>query len=323
MSLYNIQFDDVLGSYKLRKELHRELNEAFNAAGKVYGGRSFFTEFDLSGYVKTLDFGGAYDTVMPTSSDFAFDPHRVNVKGQDLPLGVHGLYKKLDAEGVKIQKEVLEKFYATLYKETEKQLLDKFDTYNLDDLTKGIMLSKELIYDVKKAKTFAEDGRKIVERAVKSFKKELKNKYKMMDKDSYMLSMDQLINLGKTILGRATELCPIETGFLRSSGTLYVFKDYIKILYRCPYAVYVHENINATHPFGQAKFLETAAQEILTTKFVYIVIDDVSGEYANFEWIHYGSGKTSKDAYLVRRDSYKTIMLTVDRNLIVNRSGTI
>ena len=323
MSMYDIQLDDVLGSYKLRKELHRELNEAFNAAGKVYGGRSFFTEFDLSGYVKTINFGGTYDTILPTGSSFAFSPNKVNIKGHEVPLGVKGLYTKLDAEGIKIQKEVLSKFYDTLYKETEKQLLDKFDTYNLDDLTKGIMLSKELIYDVKKAKNFANEGRKIIDRAVKSFRKELKNKYKMMDKDSYMLSMDQLISLGKTILGRSNELCPIETGFLRSSGTLYVFKDYIKILYRCPYAVYVHENVNKSHPFGQAKFLETAVQEILSTRPAYVAIETVSGEYASFEWLHYADNKTSKDAYLVRKSSYQTIMITIDRNLIINRSGTL
>jgi hypothetical protein len=31
--------------------------------------------------------------------------------------------------------------------------------------------------------------------------------------------------------------------------------------YAAPYAVFVHENVHARHPVGQAKFLETAARE--------------------------------------------------------------
>lgn len=322
MSIYDIQLADILGSYNLRRDLHKLLNEEFNKEGQIYGGRSFFTDFDLSGAVKTINFGGVNDTILPKESSFAFTPNKLKVKNQELPYGVNKLYKKLDQIGVNIQRRVLSKFYDSLIQKTDKALLDKFNKYKVDSINDAIMLSKELIYDVKEVKGFTKEARIIIKRAINSFKKEYKNKYRMMEKDNYLLSMDQLEAIGMHILGRSTELCPIETGFLRSSGTLLVFKDYIKIVYRCPYAVYVHENINMTHPFGQAKFLETAAKEILD-KPVYVVIDSVSGEYANFEWEHYSDGKTSKDAYLVKRSSYETILFTLDRNLIINRSNTL
>lgn len=99
---------------------------------------------------------------------------------------------------------------------------------------------------------------------------------------------EQLITLGKSILGRATELCPMRTGNLRRSGTLYDFKTYIIIAFEAPYATYVHENMAITHPLhqdsfncgGRAKFLEIALQEFFPDRSVWVETTGVKGVYA-------------------------------------------
>lgn len=83
-------------------------------------------------------------------------------------------------------------------------------------------------------------------------------------------SMEKLITLGKAILGRAIELCPIDTGTLRASGTMMVFDGYIIISFAAPYATYVHENLEVEHNVGRAKFLEVAVQEFLPNKSTWI-----------------------------------------------------
>lgn len=67
---------------------------------------------------------------------------------------------------------------------------------------------------------------------------------------------------GETISGRAKELTPVEFGRLRSSLTYEIEgSSSVAIGTNVEYAIYVHENLNAAHPVGQAKFLETAARE--------------------------------------------------------------
>ena len=88
---------------------------------------------------------------------------------------------------------------------------------------------------------------------------------------------DELILLGKSILGRATELCPMKTGTLRRSGVIFDMGSYIRIAFTAPYATYVHENMDIVHPVhkgnpdcgGQAKFLETALQEFFPDKTIW------------------------------------------------------
>lgn len=64
------------------------------------------------------------------------------------------------------------------------------------------------------------------------------------------------------ILGDAQEMAPVATGFLKSSGTTEpavmaadggISK---RIGFNAIYAVYVHEDLEAHHDDGQAKFLE-------------------------------------------------------------------
>ena len=91
----------------------------------------------------------------------------------------------------------------------------------------------------------------------------------LANSDFGVSAIGQLTVLGQAILGRATELCPIETGALRASGTLLVYDNYIVIYFDCPYATYVHDNLNNHHNVGQAKFLEVAMQEMLPYQTVW------------------------------------------------------
>ena len=88
----------------------------------------------------------------------------------------------------------------------------------------------------------------------------------------------ELLKLGQSILGRAVELCPMDTGTLRQSGVLLDFGTYIVIAFTAPYATYVHENMEIAHPHhtsnpncgGRAKFLEIALQEYFPDRSVWV-----------------------------------------------------
>lgn len=64
---------------------------------------------------------------------------------------------------------------------------------------------------------------------------------------------------------KAVRRTPLETGALRASSFVRVAdRNAVEIVFGgpgAPYAIYVHENLNARHPVGQAKFLESAVQE--------------------------------------------------------------
>lgn len=67
----------------------------------------------------------------------------------------------------------------------------------------------------------------------------------------------------------ARERTPVETGDLRRSGFVQppeIDRDAVSVTLgfggpAAPYAVYVHENLEAFHPVGQAKFLESTLLE--------------------------------------------------------------
>ena len=114
----------------------------------------------------------------------------------------------------------------------------------------------------------------------------------------------ELLALGKTILGRAVELCPMKPGTLRKSGILLDFGTYIIISFTAPYATYVHENMEIAHPIhssnpdcgGRAKFLEIAVQEVFPDRQVWVEhlgTNDVSVKISInpllIEYSHYGS----------------------------------
>lgn len=113
--------------------------------------------------------------------------------------------------------------------------------------------------------------------------KEFSKFYKTVN-DPYTLH-SELIILGKSILGRAIELTPKKTGYLRSTGVLYDFGTYIVIAFTASYASYVHENLEIAHPHhasnpncgGRAKFLEIAMQEFFPNRRVWTEIHGYSG----------------------------------------------
>jgi len=80
-----------------------------------------------------------------------------------------------------------------------------------------------------------------------------------------------LVRQAEGIMGTAKALCPVDTGALRASGHVQapvVDGSRISVTLgfggpAAPYAVYVHENLTAHHPVGQAKFLERAVLDAL------------------------------------------------------------
>jgi hypothetical protein len=71
---------------------------------------------------------------------------------------------------------------------------------------------------------------------------------------------------GLAVLGKASELAPVATGFLKASAheepaKLNGVEIEKKLSFTAAYAIYVHENLNAHHDQGQAKFLETALRQ--------------------------------------------------------------
>lgn len=74
----------------------------------------------------------------------------------------------------------------------------------------------------------------------------------------------QLYQSAEEVMAKAKELTPVDTGALRASGHVQPpVEDARGVSVElgfggpaAPYAVYVHENLDARHTVGQAKFLE-------------------------------------------------------------------
>lgn len=64
------------------------------------------------------------------------------------------------------------------------------------------------------------------------------------------------------VMNESKEIVPVDTGYLRASGYVDLPREgpggiNVEMGYTAPYAIYVHENLNARHaPGKQAKFLE-------------------------------------------------------------------
>ena len=77
---------------------------------------------------------------------------------------------------------------------------------------------------------------------------------------------EKMLTLCNAIIIRAKQLCPIDTGLLKNSGEVVKrggrgLQRYT-VRFTAPYAVYVHEDLNAQHaPGKEAKFLEKAIVE--------------------------------------------------------------
>lgn len=81
----------------------------------------------------------------------------------------------------------------------------------------------------------------------------------------YANGIERGLKKGGLHLQRASQLlCPIDTGALRNSAftraTGIGFHTVVRVGYTMEYAIYVHENLMAKHPVGQAKYLEQPAR---------------------------------------------------------------
>jgi len=68
------------------------------------------------------------------------------------------------------------------------------------------------------------------------------------------------------IISKSVKECPVDTGTLRRSHTVEETKDdadeyRVALGYNTDYAVKVHENLQATHAKGKAKYLEDPVNE--------------------------------------------------------------
>jgi hypothetical protein len=68
---------------------------------------------------------------------------------------------------------------------------------------------------------------------------------------------EALQRAAEQLLARSQELVPVNTGELKESGAVV---DGM-VVYTADHAIPVHENLEARHPRGQAKFLEAAVNQ--------------------------------------------------------------
>ena len=70
---------------------------------------------------------------------------------------------------------------------------------------------------------------------------------------------------GLEVMALAKSRTPVLTGNLRGSGEVRKggtrAQPFIELLFTAEYAIYVHENLEAYHKVGQAKFLESAIRD--------------------------------------------------------------
>lgn len=82
---------------------------------------------------------------------------------------------------------------------------------------------------------------------------------------------EALYREGLDIMKVAQSRTPVKTGALRDSGTVHKWDGNrqdikINLTFGVPepkYAIFVHENLEAKHPNGQAKFLESAVMDAI------------------------------------------------------------
>ena len=71
---------------------------------------------------------------------------------------------------------------------------------------------------------------------------------------------------GEDIMAVSVRRTPVDTGDLKATGHVKLPQEKggtvtVELAYGTDYAIYVHEILSATHPTGQAKYLESAVKE--------------------------------------------------------------
>lgn len=321
---HDIPWGTINAAYKAEEEITKALYDEYIRQHQVYGGRTLFTEYDASNIKSNSNYDKFIRTSYGTKLSDAIGWGGYWEKNSSGKSKWRGNYLKLNNQTASINKQVIEKFWDKLYKETNKHLLDKFNEFDGDlssqGFSKKIKLTTELLADTKKAKQWAKEVEQLIKNA-KAFemqKKRINNRLNTVMHNTPLLNINQLEQIGRAILGLSTEYCPIRTGFLRSSGTLYVKNNSIEIIYECPYATYVHDNVNNIHPIGRAKFLEVAAQEILQNRSVWTENTGFQGSMVNGTHMYQKYDNETKKYTWIESKGYSAVYIDIDINLRVN-----
>lgn len=296
--MHDISWEHIRDQYLTQQYIHEQLAAEYEKQGLKYGGRSFYAIFDRN--TAKVSGAGFINHVDPNDG-----------------LGVAGCYLPMVKQ---IHERVLDRIFKQSVKITNKRLINKFDKLHVGEngIQDIISCSDEIIYDLHHMKNWTGIVKKLIKDIERKQKKIKKGTIKQTE---YLISMKELVRIATAILGKAVQLCPIETGFLRSSGKVYTYTDHIRVIFECPYATYVHENPNLHHVFGQYKFLETAAQEILRNTSVWTENTKdtyVFGKYMKQEWEHDSNGRAIGLPTWKEQIGYSAVYIDIDRNLNVN-----
>jgi hypothetical protein len=99
---------------------------------------------------------------------------------------------------------------------------------------------------------------------------ELSNKLRQMAREVPGVVAAAMYEEARIEMKEAQRRCPVKTGALKKSGLVYKpeistkNEITVKLTFGVPtpyYAIYVHENLEAFHPNGEAKFLESTLLE--------------------------------------------------------------
>ena len=88
---------------------------------------------------------------------------------------------------------------------------------------------------------------------------------KLVERDQ-QAAVQALREEAETIMTDSKQRVPVDTGVLRASGFVSPVEDGVRLAYggaASDYAIYVHENLDANHPVGEAKYLERPVLEAL------------------------------------------------------------
>lgn len=316
---HDIDWGLIDAAYRAEEELTKMLYEEYMNQGQVYGGRTLFTDYDAANIESNSSFGTFIRTTYGTKLSDAIGWGGYWEEGK-----WHGNYLKLNNKTAAINKKVIGELWDKLYVETNKHLLDKFKEFDGDLSTQGfskkIKITTELLADTKKAKQWVKEVEDIVKRAkaLEIKQKTFAHRIKVKTQKQPLISMQQLEQIGRAILGLSTEYCPIRTGRLRGSGTLYVRANSIQIIYECEYSTYVHDNVNAVHPIGKARFLEDAAQEILQNRSVWTEHTGFQGSFVDGTHMYQKYDGDSKHYIWQEHKGYSAVYIEIDTNLRVN-----
>lgn len=82
------------------------------------------------------------------------------------------------------------------------------------------------------------------------------------EKKSSALFFRNLNDFVKEVRVESNFKAPIDTQFMVNNAVIEAISNGFILIYKAPYSLYVHENLEVYHPNGEAKFLEKAVNEM-------------------------------------------------------------